>query len=264
MPLTHGLYYEEHGPAGARPIVLSSGLGGSGSYWLPNLTTLSERYRVILYDHRGTGRSDRDVPGDLTLEAVGQDIGLLLKALDISKATLVGHAIGGMAGLALALTDSEQLERLVVINGWAKLDPHTERCFDTRLALLRDSGPRAYVHAQPLFLYPAQWISDHHGQLQDEEEVHLGHLPTSEMIERRIAAARRFDIVARLKQIAVPTLLVVSEDDMLVPSACSDALVGGITGAQIARMNTGGHACNITRPDDFTKLLLNWFDGKEE
>ncbi len=264
MPIAGGLHYEEYGPADAPPVLLSSGLGGSAGYWSPNLGALCKNHRVILYDHRGTGRSDRFVPGDLTLEAVAEDIRLLLDALDIPKVTLIGHAIGGMAGLALALVAPERLERLVVINGWAKLDPHTARCFDTRLALLRNSGPRAYLHAQPLFLFPAQWISDHHARLLDEEEEQLAQFPGAEMIQRRIAAARRFDVSARLAEIAVPTLLVVGEDDMLVPPACSERLAAGIPGAQLARMATGGHACNVTRADHFTMWLLDWLDSEEE
>ncbi len=261
MPEAAGLYYEVHGPEGAPVVLLSSGLGGSASYWAPNLAALAERYRVVVYDHRGTGRSAREVAGDLTLEAVGGDMIALMDALDIVRATVIGHAIGGMAGLAVALSQPERIERLVVINGWAKLDPHSARCFDTRLALLRDSGPRAYLHAQPLFLYPAQWISDHHAALQAEEEAMLAHFPGAEMIQRRIAAARRFDVADRLGDIRVPTLIVVSEDDMLVPPAQSERLAAGIPEAQLARMATGGHACNVTRADHFNMWLLDWLDG---
>ncbi len=261
MPEAAGLYYEVHGPEGAPVVLLSSGLGGSASYWAPNLAALAERYRVVVYDHRGTGRSAREVAGDLTLEAVGGDMIALMDALDIARATVIGHAIGGMAGLAVALSQPERIERLVVINGWAKLDPHSARCFDTRLALLRDSGPRAYLHAQPLFLYPAQWISDHHAALQAEEEAMLAHFPGAEMIQRRIAAARRFDVAERLGDIRVPTLIVVSEDDMLVPPAQSERLAAGIPEAQLARMATGGHACNVTRADHFNMWLLDWLDG---
>lgn len=261
MPQAGGLHYEVHGEANAPAVLLSPGLGGSASYWAPNIAALAQRHRVIVYDHRGTGRSAREVPGDLTLEAIGQDIVGLMDALAIPAATLIGHAIGGMAGLAVALSDPERLARLVVINGWAKLDPHSARCFDTRLALLRDSGPRAYLHAQPLFLYPAQWISDHHAALADEEEAMLAHFPGAEMVQRRIAAARRFDVEKRLSAIRVPTLVVVSEDDMLVPPAQSERLAAGIPDAQLARMATGGHACNVTRAEHFNMWLLDWLDG---
>lgn len=261
MPVAGGLYYEEHGPKGGEPLILSSGLGGSATYWAPNLAALAEHHPVIVYDHRGTGRSDRIVAGDLTLEAMAQDLAELMDALAIPSATLIGHAIGGMIGLALALKHPGRLSRVVVINGWAKLDPHTARCFDTRLVLLRES-PRAFVHGQPIFLFPAQWISDHHDQLQAEEELHLAHFPGAEMVQRRIAAARRFDIVRRLPEIAVPVLLIATSDDMLVPASCSDRMAEQIPGARLARMTSGGHAVNVTRPDHFNMWLLDWLDAE--
>ena len=264
MPEADGLFWEEHGPADAPTLILSAGLGGAATFWQPNIAALAEQHRVIAYDHRGTGRSARDVPGDLTIAAMATDLSLLVHALGRPRPTLIGHAIGGMIGLAAALADPDLLGRLVVINGWARLDPHTARCFDTRLSLLRDSGVRAYLHAQPLFLYPAPWISDHHARLADEEEAAIAHFPGAEMIQRRIAAARRFDIVDRLPALSVPTLLVASDDDMLVPHGCSDAMAKGLPQAQLARMATGGHACNVTRADHFNMWLLDWLDSDAE
>jgi aminoacrylate hydrolase len=254
-----GLYFED---VGRGPVlILSSGLGGSGSYWAPNIAALAQNYRVITYDHRGTGRSDRHVEGDLTLEAMGEDVILLLDALGIERATLIGHAIGGMAGLAACIAHPWRLQRIVTINGWARLDPHTARCFDTRMTLLRQ-GARPYLHAQPLFLYPPQWISDHHDRLQAEEEVHLAHFPGEEMVTRRIAAARRFNIADRLARVTARTLFVASEDDMLVPPSCSALMAKRIARAQLATMPKGGHAVNVTRPDDFNMWLLGWLQAK--
>ena len=120
----------------------------------------------------------------------------LMDALGIARAHLVGHAAGGLIGLALALAAPERLGRLVVVNGWATLDPYTARCFDVRLALLRDSGPEAYLRAQPIFLYPPDWISVHSDRLDAEAAAQLAEFPGPETVEKRIAALRAFDFTA--------------------------------------------------------------------
>ena len=86
----------------------------------------------------------------------------------------------------------------------------------------------------------------------------LAHFPGADMIERRVAAVRRFNLAGRLDEIRVPTLLVASDDDMLVPPSASEKLAAGISGAEFARMATGGHACNITRAEHFNMWLLDW------
>lgn len=253
---TAGLYWEAHGSG--PPLILSPGLGGSGNYWLPNLPALAARHRVILYDHRGTGRSDRALPAAVTVEQMGDDLLALIDGLGLEKASVVGHAAGGVAALALALAAPGRVDRLVLVNAWSRLDAHFARCFDTRLALLRDSGPRAYLHAQPLFLFPANWISEHAEQLAAEEEAQLAHFAGAEAYEKRIAALRAFDVDARLTEIRVPTLALAAADDMLVPSNCSRRLAEGIAGARLAMMEWGGHACNVTDPKGFDAQVLDF------
>jgi len=120
-----GLHYEEHGSG--PPLILSAGLGGSGSYWLPNVLALAADHRVILYDHRGTGRSDRALPDTVTVEQMGDDILALIDGLGLEQATIIGHAAGAVAGLAAALAAPEKIDRLVLVNGWSAPDPHFAR-----------------------------------------------------------------------------------------------------------------------------------------
>ncbi len=251
-----GLYWESHGSG--PPLILSAGLGGSGNYWLPNVPALAANRRVILYDHRGTGRSDRMLPETVTVEQMGDDILALIGGLGLERATIIGHAAGAVAGLAAAFKSPERIDRLILVNGWSKPDPHFARCFDTRLALLRNSGPRAYIEAQPLFLFPANWISEHHEQLATETEQHLAHFAGSEVYEKRIAALRDFDMDGKLSQISAPTLALAAEDDMLVPSNCSRRVAEGIKGAKLAMMGWGGHGCNVTDPAGFNAHVLEF------
>ena len=262
MPHAAGLYYEEHGPAGAPPLILSSGLGGSAHYWQPNLAAFAERYKVILYDHRGTGRSDRALPASLSVDDLADDILAVLDALGIARAIIMGHAAGGVAGLALALKAPDRLDRLIVVNGFARPDPHFLRCFDARLALLRDSGPEAYLRAQPIFLYPANWISLHSDELDAELPSQLAQFPAVETIEKRIAALVAFDISSRLAEISAPVLVIGARDDMLVPSCAAEALAEGLPNAGLGMPDFGGHACNVTYPDNFNAFILAWLAGE--
>ncbi len=258
MPFATGLYYEEYGSEGAPPLILSSGLGGSASYWKPNIPALAEHFRVIAYDHRGTGRSDRALPDVVTVDDFADDILSLMEVLGIAKAHLVGHAAGGVAGLALALKAPERLYRLVLINSWIKADPHFLRCFEARLNLLRHSGVEGFLRAQPIFLYPAPWISAHTAELDSELAHQLADFPGAVTMEKRIAALADFDASDWFGQLATPMLALSAHDDMLVPWTCSLEL--GKTNPLViqAPMPGGGHACNVTMPYAFNRLVLDF------
>lgn len=265
MPHAAGLWYEWHGPEDGEVLILSPGLGGSAGYWKPNLETFAERYRVLLYDHRGAGRSDRALPATVSVEDMATDLLALMDALEIAQAHLLGHALGGLIGMAAALAAPERIGRLVVINGWGRLDPHTARCFDVRLHLLRDSGPEAYLRAQPIFLYPANWLALNGEAIDAEAAVQLSHFPGADVIEKRVAAVRAFDIQDRLGQIVSPLLAVSAEDDILVPSIASGKIIDRLSPENLGTeviMQWGGHACNVTAAEDFNDFVPAWLAGE--
>ncbi|MEA2998655.1 MAG: aminoacrylate hydrolase [Sphingomonadales bacterium] len=256
--MIEGLYFEDHGPADAPPVILSAGLGGSGGYWAPNLAALAERHRIILYDQRGTGRSDRMLPAHMTVEDMARDVLALMDGLGLASSDFVGHAAGGAIGLTLALEAPERVSRLVVVNGWSRLDPHTARCFEVRLDLLRDTGPHAYLRAQPIFLFPAIWISEHGNDLDAETDAQLAHFQGSDNLEARLTALQAFYVDDRLEEVRAPLLALAAKDDMLVPWTCSRRLAEGIPGGTLATMDWGGHACNVTDPEGFNRLVLDF------
>jgi aminoacrylate hydrolase len=145
----------------AETVLLSAGLGGTAGYWTPQLAALRERYRVVTYDQAGTGRNRRDLPADHSIAAMADEVLAVLDATGTPACHFVGHALGGLAGLDLALRRPDHLRSLTVVNGWAAAPAHTRRCFEARLALLKHGGAKAYVRAQPIFLYPADWLAKH-------------------------------------------------------------------------------------------------------
>jgi aminoacrylate hydrolase len=258
--IVNGLHYEVHGGAD-ETVILSAGLGGSGAFFAPQMEALSGRFRVVLYDQRGTGRSDRALPSPYAVSHMANDIATIIEAV-AGPAHVVGHAAGGLAGLQLALDRPDLVSSLTVINGWSRPDPHIARCFRTRISLLNNSGPEAYIHAQPLFLYPANWISKHADQLEAEEAHHIAGFQGRETLLARINALLAFDIDDHLPGITAPVLVSASADDMLVPSLCSERLAQRLANATLDIVPWGGHAFTTTAPDAFNTTLLAFLGGR--
>ena len=257
-----GLYWEVHdGPADAPSVILSAGLGGSAAFWSPQMQVLTDRFRIVLYDHRGTGRSDRSLKPDHSVAGMAEDIVTVLDITDTPRAHVVGHAAGGNAGLQLTLDNPERLDRLVVVNGWSRPDPHVARCLGARKRLLEAFGPAAYVEAQALFLYPPDWISQNDAALRVSDAHHVENFPRPDVMLTRIGALLAFDIDDRLSEIPHPVLVSASADDMLVPPRLSRRLAQGLPNATLDVVPWGGHAFTATVPDVFNARLIAFLLG---
>ena len=251
------IYFETQGrdEPEAETILLSSGLGGSGSYWAPQLEMLQKHFRVVVYDHRGTGRTGGEVPQDGGISAMADDVLEIVDHLKLEKFHFMGHALGGLIGLDIALRKPGLIDKLVLINAWSKADPHSGRCFDTRISLLENSGVEAFVKAQPLFLYPAVWMSDNAGRLAKDDAHGVAHFQGRDNVLRRIAALRAFDVDAQLANIPNRTWVIATKDDLLVPYTRSVRLAKGLRDAQLSLFEDGAHAVNIVHPERFNAEL---------
>jgi aminoacrylate hydrolase len=248
---------------GAPTVLLSSGLGGTAGYWAPQLAALKARYRVVAYDQAGTGRNKRDLPDDHGIAAMADEALAVLDATNTQAAHFVGHALGGLVGLELALRHPDRLRSLTVVNGWAAAHAHTKRCFELRLMLLKHEGAPAYVKAQPIFLYPADWLAKNAERAAREEAHGLSGFQGADTLKRRIAALLAFDATPHFGNIRMPTLISAARDDVLVPCSMSEQLAAAIPGAKLDIAPWGAHAVNVTQPDAFNAMLLAFLDAEK-
>lgn len=242
---------------GASVVVLSAGLGGAGGYWLAQRTALETQYQLVSYDHNGTGENGGPLPASYSMATMAQELYASLQEAGVTRFALVGHALGALIGLQLALDFPETVSALVLINGWLTLSPHTRRCFLVRERLLHAGGAQAWVEAQPLFLYPAEWMAARLPRLEAEDALAISHFQGKDNLLKRLNALKQADFSRRAAAITCPTLIISAADDLLVPASCSRVLQAAIPGSQLVEMAWGGHACNVTDTANFNPILCD-------
>jgi aminoacrylate hydrolase len=249
------IYYETHGSG--TPVLLVPGLGGVGSYWAPNIPAFSQKYRVVIHDHRGTGQSSRSRIR-YSVDQMTDDLLAVMDDLGIDKAHLVGHSTGGAIGQTLAAKRPDRLISLVIYASWTKADPFFRRVFEARRALLVQAGVAAYVRSTPVFLYPDWWINENIGAIEERERAIISNFPPPEIAASRIDAIVEFDRTADLGGIKTPTMVVCAKDDILTPLYFSCDLASMIPGAGLVEIERGGHCASETNTREFNEAVLGF------
>ncbi|MFQ5955314.1 MAG: alpha/beta fold hydrolase [Kiloniellales bacterium] len=248
------LYYEVHGDG--PPLALVPGLSGVGSFWAPHLSGLSQRFKVVVYDHRGAGQSSRSRI-DTSVEQMADDLVQLLDGLGIERTHLIGHSAGGAIGQTLAIERPERIGRLVLSATWTAADAYFRRLFEVRSGILRQDAA-AYQRANALFFWPSWWVRDHLAELEAHEEPAVQGMPPAEIMLDRIEAILRFDRRADLPRITVPTLIIAARDDVVTPPYYSEQLGRLIPGAETIILPQGGHFFPRVYPQSYQKIVLEF------
>ncbi len=245
-------------------LILASGLGGHASFWQPQIEALSQYFHVLSYDQEGCHADSMVFPEQYSITDLAKQLVQILAQEKIQHFHFIGHAIGGFIGaeLAVLLSSSENAcLSLTCINAWNELDPHTRKCFEARIHLLKSAGSEAYVRAQGLFLYPPAWISKNHQHLNTLENIQLKNFPPIQNVLRRIDAAQKFSINEQHIQALQHSQLhfIANQDDFLVPVQKSSDLQQQFGHGQLTVLETGAHASTVTRAELLNKTILQFF-----
>ncbi|MCB4770107.1 alpha/beta hydrolase [Ancylobacter sp. Lp-2] len=245
------VHYDVRG-SGA-PVVLIPGLGGDGRFWGPVAERLEVRFRLILVDHRGAGRSDRP-EGPYTVERIACDVTEIMDREGCAHAHLVGHSTGGAVVQTLALDAAERVGRIVISGSWPGPDARFRTLFEARLALLEANRPDIYQAFTHVLGYDADWIAAHEAEL-DAAVGRAGEaLAPLAVTAARIRMLLAYDRAADLGRITAPTLVVGARDDEMIPFGQSERIAGAITGAELVALD-GGHFYPRTRADAFARQV---------
>jgi len=256
MPLLgtndEALVYET---AGAGPVVLLvSGLGGVGSFWRKLRPRLARQYRVITYDHRGTGDSAKPARG-YSLQSMTADALRLLDHLGVERAHIVGQSTGGAIAQRIAIETPQRVDRLVLSATWGWTDQLLARVLRFRLGVLAAMGAAAYVRTSSVFLYPGWWLAEHWSEHEANEQLQIERFGDPGVVRARIEALLQHDCREQLLRIGARTLVTVARDDVLTPPYQAERLGAGIKEARLRIFDTGGHLAAMTVPEEYAATV---------
>lgn len=251
-------WFEWHGKdAAGVPVALVAGMGGASTYWGPQIQSISSRYRTLVYDQRGTGKSSRTPVA--SIEQLADDFIAMLDLLEVDKVHLVGHSTGGAIGQVVAVRYPNRLASLVLYASIHRADDYRHRIWGLRKSILEHMGPEVYAQTTSLFFYTPEYINRHHKELLEvEARTASTELTTPEVMVSRIDAILRFDVSGQLAQIVVPTLVVCARDDLLTPAYFSESIAQAIPGSELVLLDRGGHAYSRSHPEAFNDLLTSF------
>jgi pimeloyl-ACP methyl ester carboxylesterase len=239
------MYYEIHGQ-GEENLVLLHGFFGSGAIWHPWLHLLTERYRVILPDLRGHGRSNNP-SGVFTHRQAAQDVLALCDGLGVDRFCAIGASTGGMTLLHAALQAPDRIEAMVLIYASTHFP---------------ESARRIMAHHDPAKLTPAEWAQEIaqrrtlHRRSDEQvralrEQFYAFRLDTEDM-------ALTDDDLARIR---ARTLVVHGDRDALFPVEIPLALYRGIPWAYLWILPGWGHGPLETHAEEILTLGQRFLCG---
>ena len=277
-PTGSTLYVEVHGPQEAPPVILTHGWGLDSTIWYYLRRHLATRFRVIVWDLPGLGRSRAANGQAIDLSHFAQDLKAVLALTGGKPTVLVGHSIGGMtiqtlvrdhpdvlesvAGLVLVNTTYTNPLRTMVLGGLAQALrwPLLEPLFRLTIWL----QPLAWLSAWQSYLSGAAHLANRIGFASQVTRSQLEHntlLATRNppgVSARGNLAMFRWDAAGALQAIAVPTLILAGDSDLVTKCEASQTLARATPGSRLEVISDANHLGFLERSEIYNEEITRF------
>jgi len=268
------LHYNEVGQG--YPVILLHGTGPGATAWSnfhQNVQHLSKRYRLLLVDFPGWGKSDAvDVAGLSRNELNAEAVKLLMDELAISKAAVVGNSMGGAATLEFAARYPDRISHAVTMGAGLFALPNiftpgggpTEGIriiFET----YRNPTPENFRRLVNIMVYDPSFVTD--ALMQQRSNAALAN---QQHLDNWLAApagspaggaySGLTELMTSLSQIDTPTLMIHGRDDRVVPMEVTLRTSAMLRNSRAVVLNRCGHWAQLEHVEEFNRLLLNFLE----
>jgi pimeloyl-ACP methyl ester carboxylesterase len=242
------------------PLVMIIGLTATMDWWDPvTLDTLSQRYRLLVFDNRGAGQTKTPGDGDFTIAQMAGDTAGLMETLHIDSAYVLGISMGGMIAQELALSYPSKVEKLVLAATYCGTGDSVFAAREGLKKLADLSGTPVEQAARFCSLYFCEaWLESHEHEIHKFTDRYLV-APAGDLnSERQFMATLKFDACERLSDLNKPTLVAYGTEDVIIPAENTKRISGRIPGAKLIEYKGAGHGFIWERRDDFLRDLAEF------
>lgn len=243
---------------GAGPaVILIHGYPLDGAMWSGVARALAPKFRVFKPDLPGRGNTEGAAPGDVA--GYADFIETIVRELP-APIGIAGFSFGGYIALELMKRRPEKVRALALVDTRASADdPLARGKREETIAAVRENGVKVVVESMPPRLLSPESVG-RPDLLERVQRMIARQKP--ETVEADLVAMRdRPDSTAFLPEIAVPTIVVVGEQDVLTPPADSQAMTGAIPGARLVTVPGAGHLTPMERPKAVAEALGEFFSS---
>lgn len=241
--------------AGTGPtVILLHGLGGSSQAWQFNIAPLAAKFRVIVPDQIGFGKSDKPLV-NYRIRTYVDFLDQFCKQLNIERATLVGNSMGGWIAAMYTAAFPDRVEKLVLVDAAGYAPP---KDFDTRVFWSLNPTTRAEMKVLVTkVFYNKAFHTDTAVDMSIAARLAAGDGFTIKSITESIIRGEDFldDVVKTIKR---PTLIIWGREDGLVPLAEGERFNKDIAGSKLIVLDQCGHVPNFEKAAEFNAAVLKF------
>jgi len=249
------LHVEEHGVG--EPLLLVEGLGQSSWAWREQIPAFAERFRVIAFDTRGTGRSPMP-SAPYGIPELAEDAAEILEG---RAAHVVALSMGGYVALILALARPELVRSLVLVGTGAGGPDRVPRPQHVRDAFAAAQGLplEEYGRATMPFTFARGWPEAHPERYEEILRARLEYPTPHETIDAHMHACYRYyDEGVEVERMDAPALVVHGDEDLIVPVDNGRTLAARLPNARYVELAGRGHNIPLEDPETFNRLVLEF------
>ncbi len=253
--------YDETGGRG-EPLLCIMGLGGASNWWFPQVEELRSTHRVVTFDNRGVGRSDKPT-GPYTMAQLAADALAVLDAARCDSAHVMGISMGGMIAQHVALSHPHRVKKLILACTTAGGPTSAQPSQEVLSALMATGGMRPESPAEMIeklgwILFPREWLATRGHDLIAMLAAHPSEPAPPHAFLGQVMAIAAHDTRSRLGEIPHETLVLTGDEDVLVPPQNSSILAEGIPRAKLQTIPGTGHGFNIQAAEAYNRAVRDF------